>query len=182
MDKHRLHGATQLLSRGASEPQINFLFFSPFFLLWQSGDLRCMASCDPDSFLLFSSCPSSLAQWHNVRKEAEMKERKREAEREGRRTARASALNHNRRWKSEDAERCAGRRPVIVGPIWELHLRDVSYTWGRHSRLLAHKACVGTASEGLRGIYGSTQIQAEAEDGCGKIKIRKINSRRWERK
>lgn len=79
MDKHRLHVATEPLSRGTSEPQINFLFF---FLLWQSGDLRCMASCDPDSFLLFSSCPSSLAQRHNIRKEAEMEERKRARERQ----------------------------------------------------------------------------------------------------
>lgn len=32
------------------------------FLLWRSGDLRCMASCDPDSFLL---SPSAPPHWHS---------------------------------------------------------------------------------------------------------------------
>lgn len=31
-------------------------------LLWQSGDLRCMASCDPDSFLL---SPPAPPHWHS---------------------------------------------------------------------------------------------------------------------
>lgn len=39
--------------------------------------MRCMASCDPDSFLLSTPSPppfSSLALWQGIRKEGEMKE------------------------------------------------------------------------------------------------------------
>lgn len=32
------------------------------FLLWRSGDLRCMASCDPDSLLL---SPPATSHWHS---------------------------------------------------------------------------------------------------------------------
>lgn len=69
------------------------------FLLWRSGDLRCMASCDPDSFLL---SPSGPPHWHSGitseggrDREGEMKERERERSRKRMGEARESVLNRS---------------------------------------------------------------------------------------
>ncbi len=61
------------------------------FLLWRSGDLRCMASCDPDSFLL---SPSAPPHWHSgITSEGGRDERERERERMG--EARERLLNRS---------------------------------------------------------------------------------------
>lgn len=66
------------------------------FLLWQSGDLRCMASCDPDSFLL---SPSAPPHWHSG---MTSERRRHERESERRRWGRAHSIRAENENKEED--------------------------------------------------------------------------------
>lgn len=62
-------------------------------LLWQSGDLRCMASCDPDSFLL---SPPAPPHWHSgTSSERGKDEREGESKKEDWETGREDALTRS---------------------------------------------------------------------------------------
>lgn len=133
VDEHCFHGLTQLcvdmcvrvclhlglrlkgMGKQASHRSISFL-------LWRSGDLRCMASCDPDSFLL---SPSAPPHWHSgITSEVGRDEREGEGSKkrmgEGGKRGRMLWI-----WADHEIERTRGR----MGAHYKLEGQFEYYTW-----------------------------------------------------